>query len=125
MAIDPVKSVCAGPAHSVAITVEGALWSWGCNDEGQLGHGDETNRLLPTAVVSIAQLKVKQIAAGASCTLIIDNDGLIWTAGRLYPEDARSTTTFSHLRCCPETKVFTQKQNLFSVNIHKRKQTSK
>ena len=125
MAIDPVKSVCAGPMHSVAITAEGVLWSWGMNDEGQLGHGDEERRLLPTAVGSIAQLKVKQIAVGLSCTLIIDTDGLIWTAGQLYPEDARSTTTFSHLRCCPETKVSTQKQNLFSVKIHKREQKSK
>ncbi|KAG8142220.1 putative Protein RCC2 protein [Naja naja] len=37
-----VRTVISGPcaAHSLFITVEGKLWSWGRNDKGQLGHGD-------------------------------------------------------------------------------------
>lgn len=107
MAIDPVKSVCSGPFHSVAITVKGALWSWGCNAGGRLGHGDEVARYLPTAVASIAELKVKQVAAGDDCTLIIDADGFIWTAGQLNPYNER-TRTFTRFRCCPEAKNVTE-----------------
>ena len=108
VAIDPVKSVCAGPFHSVAVTAEGALWSWGENAEGRLGHGhnDGGNCYDPTPVSSIAQLKVEQVAAGLNCTLIIDADGFIWTAGQLSPNSDR-TTTFTHLRCCPEAIVLT------------------
>lgn len=106
VAIDPVKSVCAGPFHSVAVTAEGALWSWGKNTEGRLGHGhnDGGNCYDPTPVSSIAQLKVEQVAAGLNCTLIIDADEFIWTAGQLSPNSDR-TTTFKHFRCCPEAKV--------------------
>ena len=107
VAIDPVTSVCSGVFHSVAITVEGALWSWGCNAGGRLGYGNDVVRYFPTAVASIAELKVKQVAAGLDSTLIIDADGFIWTAGQLNPYNER-TRTFTRFRCCPEAKNVTE-----------------
>ena len=117
VAIDPVTSVCSGFFHSVAITVEGALWSWGCNAGGRLGHGDDVARYLPTAVASIAELKVKQVAAGLDCTLIIDADGFIWTAGQLNPYNER-TRTFTRFRCCPEAKNVTEMHKPYNETAH-------
>jgi alpha-tubulin suppressor-like RCC1 family protein len=36
-----VVGVAAGPAHSLAVTSEGAVFSWGVSKEGVLGHGAE------------------------------------------------------------------------------------
>jgi len=54
VAIQAVRSACAGSSHTAAITREGSLFTWGDNILGQLGHGDTTHRSNPTAVASIA-----------------------------------------------------------------------
>ena len=83
VAIEAITSVCAGVLHTAAITRAGGLFTWGENFKGQLGHGDSTGHSNPTAVASIAHLTVKQVAAGDACTLLVDAEGSIWTAGKL------------------------------------------
>ena len=34
-------SVSAAECHSLALTANGAVWSWGWGEQGQLGHGDQ------------------------------------------------------------------------------------
>ncbi len=46
-----VAAVAAGDMHSVAVTEDGALWTWGQGLGGRLGHGDVENRLVPTEAV--------------------------------------------------------------------------
>uniref|UniRef100_A0A8D0L024 Uncharacterized protein n=1 Tax=Strix occidentalis caurina TaxID=311401 RepID=A0A8D0L024_STROC len=36
----PLAQIAAGGAHSVAVSLSGAVYSWGKNDFGQLGLGD-------------------------------------------------------------------------------------
>ena len=36
-----IVSAAAGLRHSVAVTEDGTLWTWGANETGRLGHGDE------------------------------------------------------------------------------------
>lgn len=51
-----VVTVACGHLHSVAITQEGRLWSWGCGSDGRLGHGDEIDQVTPRlceALVSV------------------------------------------------------------------------
>jgi RCC1 and BTB domain-containing protein len=45
-----IVAAAAGDYHSAAVTEDGALWTWGQGNDGQLGHGDEENRLVPTEV---------------------------------------------------------------------------
>jgi hypothetical protein len=45
-----VVAGAAGWKYSAAVTDDGALWTWGCNNNGWLGHGDKERRLLPTRV---------------------------------------------------------------------------
>mmetsp|Transcript_88483 Transcript_88483/g.129403 ORF Transcript_88483/g.129403 Transcript_88483/m.129403 type:complete len:239 (-) Transcript_88483:260-976(-) len=40
--------VSAGRLHTVAVTIEGALWVWGGGEYGQLGLGHKHDRLAPT-----------------------------------------------------------------------------
>jgi alpha-tubulin suppressor-like RCC1 family protein len=42
-----VRSIAAGGRHTCAVTVEGDVWCWGRNAEGQLGDGTTTNRGTP------------------------------------------------------------------------------
>jgi len=37
-----IVDVCVGPSHFLALTKSGAVYSWGCNDHGQLGHHDNS-----------------------------------------------------------------------------------
>lgn len=39
-----VRQVSCGALHSLALTTDGVVYSWGCKDGGRLGHGREKNR---------------------------------------------------------------------------------
>lgn len=43
-----VTTVAAGDDHSLALTAEGDVYSWGRGAFGRLGHGDELDCLSPT-----------------------------------------------------------------------------
>ena len=46
-----VVAVSAGEDHSLAITADGAVWSWGDGGLGRLGHGEDlSNQLLPKKI---------------------------------------------------------------------------
>ena len=40
----------AGGDHNIALTADGAVWSWGEGGSGKLGHGDQQLELLPKKV---------------------------------------------------------------------------
>jgi len=76
--------VSAGWGHTVAVTLEGELWVWGCGGEGQLGLGDQTNRLTPTLVGAesvFVGLQVLTVVCGFFNTLVVTKDGALWTFG--------------------------------------------
>ncbi len=69
-----VVMVAAGAFHRAALTVEGAIWTCGRGDQGQLGHGDEQDRLRPTrlgpeAFGGLPVVHVHSRACVASCAL--------------------------------------------------------
>ena len=75
-------AAAAGYSHSAAVTEDGALWTWGRGDDGELGHGDTENRLVPTKVVA-AGLEGKRIGR---CRLLPTTHALalvLGTHGRL------------------------------------------
>ena len=67
---------------SCAVTEDGSLYTWGCNSEGQLGHGDRKDRSKPTKVVILESEPVFDVACGDEfmCVLAGDN-GNIYTWG--------------------------------------------
>ena len=72
----------AGPFHSLALTADGGVWSWGDGEDGPLGHGDEQNQLLPKKVEALAGRRVVAVSAGTYHSLARTADGAVLTWGR-------------------------------------------
>lgn len=92
------KKIAAGASHSLALDMDGHLWVWGLNSNGQLGNGQTGSSLEPirhqaalTCNVSNIDCtspstchyhrKYVEIAAGGSHSMAIDEDGYIWVWG--------------------------------------------
>ena len=50
----PLASVSAGLSHSLALAIDGSVYSWGCGKDGLLGHGDEASIGMPRRIDSLA-----------------------------------------------------------------------
>jgi len=86
--LSPVWStIMAGLSHTLALTTDGTVWSWGLNDAGQLGLGDSTfaNRTTPSLITSDnnwnAFTNVSAISAGNTHNVALKIDGTIWSWG--------------------------------------------
>ena len=77
-----VVTVSAGDLHSLAITADGSIWSWGGGRFGRLGHGDYQNRLLPKKIEAFAGRRVVAVSAGSDNSLAITADGAVWSWGQ-------------------------------------------
>jgi len=72
-------SLCAGDQNGWAIRTNGTLWSWGRNDNGSLGHNNNTSSNYPLQVPGTTWDK---LADGASKSMAaIKTNGTLWTWG--------------------------------------------
>jgi len=75
-----IVSVSAGGEHTLALSSDGSVWSWGANDKGQLGTGSTTQSIVPTRVSGFDDAIA--IAAGLSHSLAIrSGDRSVWAWG--------------------------------------------
>ncbi|NTX58684.1 RCC1 domain-containing protein, partial [Myxococcus sp. CA039A] len=75
-----VLSIAAGVNHNLAITVGGLVWSWGRNEQGQLGDGvPSTSKLLPARVSALGTAVA--VAAGGDHSHAILADRSLWSWG--------------------------------------------
>jgi alpha-tubulin suppressor-like RCC1 family protein len=65
----------------VAITGDGACYTWGGGDYGQLGHGDQDDCVLPKRVQALDGERVVAVAAGEQHTAVITTEGDLFTWG--------------------------------------------
>lgn len=63
-----VVLVSAGASHSVALLSDKVVCSWGRGEDGQLGHGDAEDILVPTVLNMLDGLKIISIICGADHT---------------------------------------------------------
>ena len=77
-----VVVVSAGEHHSLALTTDGAVWSWGDGALGQLGHGDQQNQLLPKKVETLEGWRVVAVSAGSDHSLALTADGASFAWGK-------------------------------------------
>ena len=68
-------TVAAGGNHSLALTTGGAVLSWGRNNVGQLGIGNNADTATPTPALAPANANVSAIAAGWQHNLALTSTG--------------------------------------------------
>lgn len=72
----------AGPGHSIAVTSEGAVYTFGSNINGQLGHGTTEEESRPQLIRSLQGVRIIQAAAGAGRTMLISDAGQVYAFGK-------------------------------------------
>ena len=74
--------IAAGGYHTLCVNAGGRLFAWGYNTSGQLGIGDQNNRVEPTLVTGLLKSKtVVQVSAGYLHTACLTADGLVFVCG--------------------------------------------
>jgi uncharacterized delta-60 repeat protein len=78
-----IISVAGGGRHTLALTSEGKVYSWGANGSGQLGNGttSTTATSVPVAVTGLSTKIVTAIAAGYDHSLALCSDGALYAWG--------------------------------------------
>lgn len=85
--------VSCGDKHSVAVTAEGQVFSFGCGEHGQLGLGDQVDKLRPTHIASLDKVFIKTAVCGAIHTVLITDQGELYLFGfgeHFYPNDEQN-----------------------------------
>ena len=76
-------AACCGFAHTITLSNDGTLHSFGCNAQGQLGlglgHNKDDQVSLPTPIPNLP--KINQISCGGFYTVCVDYEGLMWSFG--------------------------------------------
>jgi alpha-tubulin suppressor-like RCC1 family protein len=62
---ESVVQLACGGAHTAAVTADGWLYTWGKNQNGQLGHGNVVSLETPTRVAALGQRAVWVACGGA------------------------------------------------------------
>ena len=76
-----VRAIAAGDIFNLALTADGSVWSWGENQDGQLGV-DPSTAFKNTSPRRIGGLSgIRAIAAGSVYGLALRNDGTVWAWG--------------------------------------------
>ena len=55
-----------GALHTAAITKKGEVFTWGWNENGLLGHGEQKSRFYPTKVAALEGFVVTQVSCSFS-----------------------------------------------------------
>ena len=82
---EKIVQIAAGGHHSLSLDDAGHVWSWGLNDEGQLGIESTNNESTPVQVKDSSGYSILEniiyIAAGAKHSLAVTEDGNVWAWG--------------------------------------------
>ena len=77
-----VEDVICGYTHTYILKKDGTVWACGAGGSGQLGQGASTWPSSQTTFKQVPDMtNVKQVACGYNHTLILKNDGTVWSAG--------------------------------------------
>lgn len=93
--------VSGGVYHTIALKHDGTVWTWGDNEYGQLGIGNDTGPQSctagPTCSKSPVQVSglsnVVSVATGEYHTVALKSDGTVWSWGYNYQGELGDGTT--------------------------------
>jgi hypothetical protein len=81
-----VLTVACGCWHTLAVTKDGALWTFGMGENGALGHIDHTTRLVPTRIEAqhFGNAKIVSTAGGDSHSAAVTEEDTLYTWGNAF-----------------------------------------
>lgn len=89
--LSDIKAIASGCSHTVALGIDGTVYTWGDNRLGQLGDDTTTSRQTLSAVSSLSGIKA--IAAGGSTTFALAENGTVYAWGdNTYGQLGNGTT---------------------------------
>ncbi|KAI8335728.1 regulator of chromosome condensation 1/beta-lactamase-inhibitor protein II [Chlamydoabsidia padenii] len=74
-----IVDIACGGMHTLAVTEDGQLYSWGCNDQRALGRSGEEYE--PELVENPDNVKYVKIACGDSVSIALSDDGKVYCWG--------------------------------------------
>ena len=74
-----MAACCSGYYHTITLSNDGTLHSFGNNEHGQLGLGHNQNVSLPTPIPNLPQINM--ISCGYHYTVCVDHEGFMWSFG--------------------------------------------
>ena len=82
-ALQDVKVVVveAGVSHSIAVTDDGQIYSWGDGKKGELGHGNMLDQFTPKRIEALQGLRVVGAKAGHQRSLAVTATGKVYSWG--------------------------------------------
>ena len=87
----------SGQFHTITLSNDGVVYSFGRNNEGQLGLSCNSNISLPCSISSLP--KIKQVSCGGNFTVCVDEEGFLWSFGNnSFGQLGTGNTTYS---CIP------------------------
>lgn len=82
----PVVQVKCGEHHTIALTADGKVWTWGDGgsmwNAGALGHGNNNACPVPTEVTGLTGKNIVAVQASHHHCLALSGDGKVFTWGR-------------------------------------------
>lgn len=100
LAQEIIVDAVAGQYHSVALTIDGRVFTWGWGVHGQLGHGDTEPKNTPTLVNSLLGIVIRHISAGHAHTLTLSADGYVYAFGcNIFGQLGTGSNVKSSLPC--------------------------
>eukprot|EP00934_Nitzschia_sp_Nitz4_P006496 Nitzschia sp. Nitz4//scaffold145_size56662//25408//27333//NITZ4_006557-RA/size56662-snap-gene-0.86-mRNA-1//1//CDS//3329536577//6486//frame0 len=76
-----VRQIACGSGHTVVLTTDGEVYTWGRGDDGRLGHGDNGWKYVPRITQSLAGHVVVQVTCGSYHTAAVASNGDLYTWG--------------------------------------------
>lgn len=110
----PIASVSAGIYHSLALTPDGHVYSWGWNIGGALGHGKLSGeQYLPTLIESLSNITT--IAAGSFYSLALDSNETLHSWGSAGSEAQRGHLFIETTNNQPEPVLVREYQKVSAI----------
>jgi alpha-tubulin suppressor-like RCC1 family protein len=78
---DEIAVISTGINHSLALSSQGQIFSFGRNGGGQLGTGDWIYKMVPTLVSVLGETSIIAISAGGFHSLALDSRGQVLSCG--------------------------------------------
>ncbi|MFG2111457.1 Ig-like domain repeat protein [Streptomyces sp. NPDC048718] len=92
-----LTAIAAGQSHSIALTSDGRVLTWGGNFAGQLGDGTTTQHTTPVEALLPAGTHATAVDAGRAYSMALTSDGRVFAWGQnLFGQLADGTTTDRH-----------------------------